>query len=135
VSGYERRRTDTLAPIHYQGETAEEIAGLAGAMRKAAIQVDCGSGVLDIAGTGGDGCVRSPLGTFPPDPISRDTVRSPCTRASTMAQRQGVQWALFSVRTLCFCYRDRAIGGNREVRITFVRQAWKQRSSFLLPSA
>jgi hypothetical protein len=29
-------------------------------MRKAAVQVDCGSGVLDIAGTGGDGCVRSP---------------------------------------------------------------------------
>lgn len=27
-------------------------------MRKAAVQVDCGSGVLDIAGTGGDGCVR-----------------------------------------------------------------------------
>lgn len=38
-----------------QGETPEEIAGLASAMRANAVRVDCGAGVLDIAGTGGDG--------------------------------------------------------------------------------
>ncbi len=38
-----------------QGETAEEVAGLAKAMRAKMVPVEAGGDVLDIVGTGGDG--------------------------------------------------------------------------------
>mmetsp|Transcript_19888 Transcript_19888/g.43507 ORF Transcript_19888/g.43507 Transcript_19888/m.43507 type:complete len:399 (-) Transcript_19888:387-1583(-) len=44
-----------LVLLRTKGETAEEIAGLAKAMRNSAVSCDCGPGVLDIVGTGGDG--------------------------------------------------------------------------------
>mmetsp|Transcript_27672 Transcript_27672/g.46321 ORF Transcript_27672/g.46321 Transcript_27672/m.46321 type:complete len:397 (-) Transcript_27672:58-1248(-) len=44
-----------LVLLRAKGETAEEVAGLAQAMRNSAVSCDCGPGVLDIVGTGGDG--------------------------------------------------------------------------------
>jgi len=44
-----------LVLLRAKGETAEEVAGLALAMRNNAVLCDCGPGVLDIVGTGGDG--------------------------------------------------------------------------------
>ena len=41
--------------LRMNGETAEEIAGLAEVMRAAATQVEAGSSVMDVVGTGGDG--------------------------------------------------------------------------------
>lgn len=38
-----------------QGETAEEVAGLARAMLSQSLEVSTGTDVLDIVGTGGDG--------------------------------------------------------------------------------
>lgn len=43
-----------LAALHVRGETAEEIAGFASAMRARAIRVDAPAGALDVVGTGGD---------------------------------------------------------------------------------
>src|ERR1051325_4817483 len=49
-----------LTALKMKGETVDEIAGCARAMRQRAVRVDAGSGtVLDTCGTGGDG-----LGTF-----------------------------------------------------------------------
>jgi anthranilate phosphoribosyltransferase len=49
-----------LTALRLKGETADEIAGCARAMRQRAVRVDAGPGVvLDTCGTGGDG-----LGTF-----------------------------------------------------------------------
>ncbi|MBI3858427.1 MAG: anthranilate phosphoribosyltransferase [Planctomycetes bacterium] len=49
-----------LTALKMKGETADEIAGCARAMRRRAVKVDAGPGVvLDTCGTGGDG-----LGTF-----------------------------------------------------------------------
>jgi anthranilate phosphoribosyltransferase len=39
----------------HQGETAEEVAGLAKAMRAKMVPVEAAGDVLDIVGTGGDG--------------------------------------------------------------------------------
>eukprot|EP00271_Cylindrocystis_brebissonii_P005941 TRINITY_DN18384_c0_g1_i1.p1 TRINITY_DN18384_c0_g1~~TRINITY_DN18384_c0_g1_i1.p1 ORF type:complete len:457 (+),score=51.93 TRINITY_DN18384_c0_g1_i1:140-1510(+) len=44
-----------LVLLRAKGETAEEVSGLARAMRKHAIGVDAGNDTLDIVGTGGDG--------------------------------------------------------------------------------
>eukprot|EP00239_Pterosperma_sp_CCMP1384_P008793 CAMPEP_0197859412 /NCGR_PEP_ID=MMETSP1438-20131217/33940_1 /TAXON_ID=1461541 /ORGANISM="Pterosperma sp., Strain CCMP1384" /LENGTH=194 /DNA_ID=CAMNT_0043475889 /DNA_START=103 /DNA_END=683 /DNA_ORIENTATION=+ len=44
-----------LVLLRAKGETADEVAGLASAMIKEAVPVDCGDDVLDIVGTGGDG--------------------------------------------------------------------------------
>ncbi|MBI2755802.1 MAG: anthranilate phosphoribosyltransferase [Chloroflexi bacterium] len=41
--------------LRMNGETAEEIAGLAEVMRAAATRVDAGEDVVDLVGTGGDG--------------------------------------------------------------------------------
>jgi anthranilate phosphoribosyltransferase len=41
--------------LRMNGETAEEVAGLAEVMRAAATQVDAGPNVMDVVGTGGDG--------------------------------------------------------------------------------
>ncbi|HEY6959398.1 MAG TPA: anthranilate phosphoribosyltransferase [Candidatus Limnocylindria bacterium] len=43
-----------LAALHVRGETPEEIAGFASAMRARAIHVDAPAGALDVVGTGGD---------------------------------------------------------------------------------
>lgn len=43
-----------LVALHIKGETAEELAGFAQAMRDKSVFVDCGSDVIDIVGTGGD---------------------------------------------------------------------------------
>src|ERR1043166_5143723 len=49
-----------LTALRMKGETVDEIAGCARAMRSRAVRIDAGSGViLDTCGTGGDG-----LGTF-----------------------------------------------------------------------
>ncbi len=49
-----------LTALHMKGETVDEITGCARAMRRRAVRVDGGPGViLDTCGTGGDG-----LGTF-----------------------------------------------------------------------
>lgn len=45
-----------LAALRVRGETYEEIAGMAGAMRSASLKVRCPEGVvIDTCGTGGDG--------------------------------------------------------------------------------
>jgi anthranilate phosphoribosyltransferase len=44
-----------ITALSIKGETAEEIAGLAGVMRAKAIQVKVNGPVLDVVGTGGDG--------------------------------------------------------------------------------
>src|SRR5438132_1107192 len=43
-----------LAALHVRGETAEEIAGFAWAMRSQAVHVEVGDGAIDVVGTGGD---------------------------------------------------------------------------------
>ena len=43
-----------LAALHVRGETPEEIAGFASAMRARAIRVDVPADALDVVGTGGD---------------------------------------------------------------------------------
>lgn len=43
-----------LVALRMKGETPEEIAGLATAMKQVAVRADCGPGVIDIVGTGGD---------------------------------------------------------------------------------
>jgi anthranilate phosphoribosyltransferase len=48
-----------LVALKMRGETAEELAGFAQAMRDRMIVVDAGTGLVDTAGTGGD-----PSGTF-----------------------------------------------------------------------
>jgi anthranilate phosphoribosyltransferase len=49
-----------LVALRMKGETAEELVGLARAMRRAAAPIECGGGpLLDTCGTGGDGA-----GTF-----------------------------------------------------------------------
>jgi len=44
-----------LCLMRAKGETPAEIAGMAGAMRRNGVRCDCGPGVVDIVGTGGDG--------------------------------------------------------------------------------
>ena len=44
-----------LVLMRAKGESAEEMAGMARAMRARAVTVDAGNDVLDIVGTGGDG--------------------------------------------------------------------------------
>eukprot|EP00850_Spirogloea_muscicola_P006183 SM000029S10478 [mRNA] locus=s29:338512:341300:- [translate_table: standard] len=44
-----------LVLLRAKGETAEEVAGLARAMRRSCVPVHAGEDVLDIVGTGGDG--------------------------------------------------------------------------------
>jgi anthranilate phosphoribosyltransferase len=44
-----------LTALRIKGETADEVAGLARAMRAKAIEVQTGEPVLDVVGTGGDG--------------------------------------------------------------------------------
>jgi len=44
-----------IVALRMKGETAEEIAGLARIMRRYALRVDAGPGLIDIVGTGGDG--------------------------------------------------------------------------------
>eukprot|EP00245_Coleochaete_scutata_P008104 TRINITY_DN2410_c0_g1_i1.p1 TRINITY_DN2410_c0_g1~~TRINITY_DN2410_c0_g1_i1.p1 ORF type:complete len:364 (+),score=63.55 TRINITY_DN2410_c0_g1_i1:115-1092(+) len=44
-----------LVLLRAKGETADEIAGLARAMRRTSVLVEAGDDVLDIVGTGGDG--------------------------------------------------------------------------------
>src|SRR2546430_7555568 len=43
-----------LAALHVRGETAEEIAGFAAAMRSQAVHVEVRDGAIDVVGTGGD---------------------------------------------------------------------------------
>lgn len=43
-----------LAALNVRGETADEIAGFASAMRAQAVRVDVGDGAIDVVGTGGD---------------------------------------------------------------------------------
>ena len=43
-----------LAALHVRGESAEEVAGFASAMRSHALRVDVGDDAMDIVGTGGD---------------------------------------------------------------------------------
>jgi len=43
-----------LTALRMKGETADELAGFAQAMRERAIFVDCGGDVIDTCGTGGD---------------------------------------------------------------------------------
>ena len=43
-----------LAALHVRGETPEEIAGFARAMRTQAVRVDVRDGAIDVVGTGGD---------------------------------------------------------------------------------
>ena len=43
-----------LAALHVRGETAEEIAGFASAMRAQAVRVVVPEGAIDVVGTGGD---------------------------------------------------------------------------------
>jgi len=45
-----------LTALRVKGETADEIAGLASAMRNKAIHVNVSGPAIDIVGTGGDGC-------------------------------------------------------------------------------
>ena len=58
-----REISDLLTALHERGETAEELAGFADAMRSAAVQLPLTDAerdeVVDTCGTGGDGC-----GTF-----------------------------------------------------------------------
>lgn len=44
-----------LAALHVRGETVDEIAGFAAAMRAAAVPVRIADGAIDTCGTGGDG--------------------------------------------------------------------------------
>ncbi len=48
-----------LVALRMKGETANELAGFASAMREKCVRVDAGPDVIDIVGTGGDGA-----GTF-----------------------------------------------------------------------
>jgi len=43
-----------IAVLHVRGETAEEIAGFASAMRAQAVRVQVADGAIDVVGTGGD---------------------------------------------------------------------------------
>jgi anthranilate phosphoribosyltransferase len=43
-----------LAALHMRGETPDEIAGFASALRANALRVDVGDGAIDVVGTGGD---------------------------------------------------------------------------------
>src|SRR5437763_1343748 len=43
-----------LAALHVRGETADEIAGFASAMRSQAVRVRVPAGAIDVVGTGGD---------------------------------------------------------------------------------
>ncbi len=43
-----------LAALHMRGETADEIAGFASAMRAQAVRVAVADGAIDVVGTGGD---------------------------------------------------------------------------------
>ncbi len=43
-----------LAALHIRGETADEIAGFATAMRAQAVRVSVADGAIDVVGTGGD---------------------------------------------------------------------------------
>jgi len=43
-----------LAAMHVRGETVDEIAGFATALRDAAVHVDAPGGAIDTCGTGGD---------------------------------------------------------------------------------
>jgi anthranilate phosphoribosyltransferase len=43
-----------LAVLHVRGETADEIAGFASAMRAQAVRVQVADGAMDVVGTGGD---------------------------------------------------------------------------------
>ena len=43
-----------LAALHMRGETADEIAGFASALRANALRVDVDDGAIDVVGTGGD---------------------------------------------------------------------------------
>ena len=43
-----------LAALHVRGETVDEIAGFATALRDVAVRVSVGDGAIDIVGTGGD---------------------------------------------------------------------------------
>ena len=43
-----------LVALKMKGESADELAGFAGAMREKCVRVDAGDDVIDIVGTGGD---------------------------------------------------------------------------------
>lgn len=57
--------------LRMHGETADEIAGMAEAMREASTRVDAGPNVMDLVGTGGDSC-----GTFNISTLSAFVVAS-----------------------------------------------------------
>ncbi len=44
-----------LVALRMRGETVEELAGFAAAMRERVVQVDAPAGAIDVVGTGGDG--------------------------------------------------------------------------------
>ena len=44
-----------LMGLRMRGETADELAGFAGAMRDRVVRVDAPEGAIDVVGTGGDG--------------------------------------------------------------------------------
>ena len=44
-----------LVALRMRGETVEELAGFAPAMRERVVQVDAPDGTIDVVGTGGDG--------------------------------------------------------------------------------
>ena len=48
-----------LVALRMRGETVEELAGFASAMRERVLRVEAPEGAIDVVGTGGDGC-----GTF-----------------------------------------------------------------------
>jgi anthranilate phosphoribosyltransferase len=68
--------------LRMKGETAEEIAGLAEVMRAAATRVDAGADVVDVVGTGGDGC-----GTFNISTLSALVVASAGGRVAKHGNR------------------------------------------------
>ena len=43
-----------LAALHVRGETPDEIAGFASALRSNAVRVEVDEGAIDVVGTGGD---------------------------------------------------------------------------------
>jgi anthranilate phosphoribosyltransferase len=65
-----------------KGETADEIAGLAGVMRGAATRVDAGADLVDLVGTGGDGA-----GTFNISTLSALVVASAGARVAKHGNR------------------------------------------------
>ena len=48
-----------LVALRMRGETTDELAGFAGAMRDRVVRVEAPVGTIDLVGTGGDGSARS----------------------------------------------------------------------------